>query len=1182
MVRRAPSAATDDSHKENTGVRSTRNKMPEVKKEKAKSRAARVESDEEDDGPILNHFEEEKEEYIEDDDEEEEEEEEEDGSSPKGRKRARANSFGDSLPSGSQAKGKVKPEVKTLPRDEDGFIPGSIVRVQLRNFVTYDWVEFTPGPYLNMILGPNGTGKSSIACAICLGLNFPPSVLGRASDLNAFVKLGMDDGHIEIELKGAKGKPNLVIRRTLSAHTKSNHFTLNGKAASGREINLRMQELNVQVSNLCSFLPQDKVAEFARMTPQQLLKETQRAAGNENLTSWHETLISAGAELKTMQNTADEDRKTLQTMEERNANLEREVKRFEERQEKEAKIEFLELVVPFKEYTEAKIRYSEIKNRQRAQTQAVHKLQKKMAPVQELKNQLERQHRELESRREAKKTTTKNKFAQMKRKWEQSEKLEQESEELKNKLDGLKKAEKERQKNIHNLEKEISIIQEKVDHPPKFEDVSGLEEEIRQLKSESRKFDDRLSDLQERQRGVVREEADYKARIQDAQHRLKQQDDVDHRKLDHLTRWDRDCAEVVRWLRANRHRFKMEVFDPPVLSLTVPDKRFINAIESCFSQNDLKTFVCQCEEDYQTLNRLVVDTPEALGHKARINTFYRKQTGVNPPPVPEQQLPELGFDGYALQYIQCPDGMVWFLQNALSLHRTPIALNPGRVDAARAMDALSRDGGINYIVGNIFNAVRRSKYGKRLAQNSTREIQQARNLVATAIDPAVKQEIDRVMHEAQEGVRQCEVRMAALSEEDRQLRADHKDSKNKYEIIFARKSAISKEKADFEKLKLRLQSQKARLQRLLEVPSADAERASLKTKILEKARQRMNIVKEYEALLRQAIAEQVECTKLGLEYLQVSAKKTALDVLYRTQQEEVDRASAIWREVNDAYSAAKVDSKAKLRTSKEKLDAAKPEMRDKFQTDETGGALDDGRSAQDVQGELDQLKAELEMNMHTNAGVVDQYRKRQIEIANLSQKIEDRDEKIQKLEHRIKSTRDKWEPALMRLVDSIGEKFSSAFDRIGCAGEIKVSRDADYDKWAIDILVKFRDDEKLQLLTGERQSGGERSLTTILYLMSLTEHARAPFSLVDEINQGMDQKAERAVHNSLVEVTCKPDSGQYFLITPKLLPDLNYHERMKVLCVNNGEWLPEEKTSGSLMSMIDTYIRTKGTRPAAA
>ena len=60
----------------------------------------------------------------------------------------------------------------------------------------------------------------------------------------------------------------------------------------------------------------------------------------------------------------------------------------------------------------------------------------------------------------------------------------------------------------------------------------------------------------------------------------------------------------------------------------------------------------------------------------------------------------------------------------------------------------------------------------------------------------------------------------------------------------------------------------------------------------------------------------------------------------------------------------------------------------------------------------------------------------------------------------------------MKLVDSIGKKFSGAFDRIGCAGEIRIREEEDYEKWAIDIMVKFRDHEKLQLLTGERQSGG--------------------------------------------------------------------------------------------------------------
>lgn len=76
-----------------------------------------------------------------------------------------------------------------------------------------------------------------------------------------------------------------------------------------------------------------------------------------------------------------------------------------------------------------------------------------------------------------------------------------------------------------------------------------------------------------------------------------------------------------------------------------------------------------------------------------------------------------------------------------------------------------------------------------------------------------------------------------------------------------------------------------------------------------------------------------------------------------------------------------------------------------------------------------------------------------------------------------------------------------------------------------------------------------------MYLMSLMTLSRAPFSLVDEINQGMDQRNERAVHNQLVKATCAgDDGGQYFLITPKLLTGLDYHPKMKVLCINNGDW----------------------------
>jgi len=75
-------------------------------------------------------------------------------------------------------------------------------------------------------------------------------ILGRASELHAFVKQGTSDGFIEIELKGHIGKYNLIIRRTLNAKSKSSTFTLNGKMASGKEVTQKMNDLNVQVGNL--------------------------------------------------------------------------------------------------------------------------------------------------------------------------------------------------------------------------------------------------------------------------------------------------------------------------------------------------------------------------------------------------------------------------------------------------------------------------------------------------------------------------------------------------------------------------------------------------------------------------------------------------------------------------------------------------------------------------------------------------------------------------------------------------------------------------------------------------------------------------------------------------------------------------------------------------------------------
>jgi len=58
-----------------------------------------------------------------------------------------------------------------------------------------------------------------------------------------------------------------------------------------------------------------------------------------------------------------------------------------------------------------------------------------------------------------------------------------------------------------------------------------------------------------------------------------------------------------------------------------------------------------------------------------------------------------------------------------------------------------------------------------------------------------------------------------------------------------------------------------------------------------------------------------------------------------------------------------------------------------------------------------------------------------------------------------------------------------------------------------------------------------------------------------EINQGMDPVNERMVFDLVVKTACNGNTSQYFLLTPKLLPDLEYSERLTVLAVHNGRHL---------------------------
>jgi len=270
---------------------------------------------------------------------------------------------------------------------EGGFQPGAIVRVKVTNFVTYENAEFFPGPNLNMVIGPNGTGKSSLVCAICLGLGWPPACLGRAQQIGEFVKYGMKDAFVEVELQRRSNEDtNHIVKLRIIKDGDKREFWWNNKKVSLKAIQLLTKSLSIQIDNLCQFLPQDKVSEFAALSPIDLLQQTQRAAAPEQMLEWHVELKQYRKDQKSLQLHFENDKAQLENLQTRQTNLRVEVDRLKERKEVEKNVKLLEQSIPFVEYRAARTKYADCKARKKDAQKRVQDLEKEVAPIMESVN----------------------------------------------------------------------------------------------------------------------------------------------------------------------------------------------------------------------------------------------------------------------------------------------------------------------------------------------------------------------------------------------------------------------------------------------------------------------------------------------------------------------------------------------------------------------------------------------------------------------------------------------------------------------------------------------------------------------------------------------------------------------------------------------------------------------------
>lgn len=1031
-------------------------------------------------------------------------------------------------------------EARNVSQQHNSFMEGFIVRIRMENFLTYDSCEVTPGSHLNMIVGANGTGKSSIVCAICLGLAGKTSFTGRADKVGLYVKHGCAKGSVEIELFRSIG--NLRIRREIHVVNNQSSWQINGENATQKLVEEHIANLNIQVGNMCQFLPQEKVGEFAKMSKVELLEATEKSIGPPEMFKYHCELKNFREKEKELENSCKEKSTFLEKLKQRNERCKQDVERYFERERHLDRIKMLERKRPWIEYETVRCEYEVVKQQRDKLKEELKRLKEQHAPMVRQAQIMEKQFKDLDVKIRNKGVEIRETAQRCKQKQEALERKDAQIEEINHALRMKRDEEQDRQKRITNTRRMIEAWQTELSTIGEFDhlqpEIDSISLELRHIQEERSKLEIEKSDIRREKENQERE----KKRL--ANH-LKQLADMMNLKEGKLRERFRDTYNAVMWLRENLDRFQNNVYEPILLVINMKEQKFAKYIENHIPMNDLKAFVFENGADMEVFLSEVRDN-----QKLKVNAVCapNQSCAGMAPSRSLEELRKYGFISYLRELFDAPEAVMSYLCHQHKVHDVPV----GTAKTRAMIDQVIKDSKLRHLyTAEERYIIKVSAYTSKTV-SSNAALREAQFLTFT-VDADERRQLEEQLQEVHLKLQNLDIQMTELSEKQRRL--EQKDNQ-----LRQRKKELLELKGKKRSLEQKINTKQDSLKQMeQDAINLQEEEQRANTKIREINIQKAKLVCELKQLIQACMVLNMEKVKLVLENMTVTSEKNRLESECKSAASNQRNLELRFAQLDEKKCRLLENCKSLMKKASEACDMRPGEgLPQEFQT--AFGAIPD--TLDEIDALLNEERSRASCITGLNASVVEDFKKKTEEIERCTEELNQKKTELENYQSNISKVKEAWLIPLKQLVEQINEKFSEFFRSMQCAGEVDLhtENEEEYDKYGIRIRVKFRSSTQLHELTPHHQSGGERSVSTMLYLMALQEFSRSPFRVVDEINQGMDPTNERRVFEMVVKTACKENTPQYFFITPKLLQLLTYADNMTVLFVHNGpEMLPSSK-----------------------
>ncbi|MDJ0269895.1 MAG: AAA family ATPase [Aigarchaeota archaeon] len=168
------------------------------------------------------------------------------------------------------------------------------------------------------------------------------------------------------------------------------------------------------------------------------------------------------------------------------------------------------------------------------------------------------------------------------------------------------------------------------------------------------------------------------------------------------------------------------------------------------------------------------------------------------------------------------------------------------------------------------------------------------------------------------------------------------------------------------------------------------------------------------------------------------------------------------------------------------------------------------------------------------------YRETELKAGEVSENVR---RALEEVEYR----KEVWRRFLRELIADVEPQYDSILSKVGGRGRIELKNLDDVDRASIELYAGFRGAEPT-LLDGHSQSGGERIVATMAFLLALQRHVKSPFRAVDEFDVHLDPLNRERIIRLLTETAREDSSAQYIIITPG---KVSFTEDMNVVIVQN-------------------------------